>query len=234
VQPLHELIQYLESEKETLTRLINESLSDHDYLSVHHHSQALYRVEAHLKTLYNLEVPAHDAIISTREGIERLRKHQLLNGDDKMSEYCAKLIRQQEEKLQSLDTSKKVFIDTQELDDCLYGLIVSEIYRFTLHLIRADDLFLTFKMSKTELLQIAFGPLDAAEDLFAWNLCERLKTFGFTRDADINSFVSYHQLKTSNDILDVKEFLARLVFDCFYIKNLDNPASLEVEWTADR
>jgi hypothetical protein len=234
VQPLQELIQYLESEKDTLTRLIDESLAEHDYLSVHHHSQALYRVNNQLKTLYNIEVPAYDKILFAEQFIQSLKKHITRLPDGEILSDRLEDLRQKEEKLASLERSKHRFIDAQQIDECLYGLISGEVHRFSLHLKKKENLFLSFTLLDNRALKIAFGAFEEnGIDYFLRSLPAKLKAIGFSADEHSNTFSIARPLNSSAHILGVKEFLARVVFDCFYFKELDNPASLEIEW-ADR
>ena len=57
---LDELIEYYESEKQTLTTLLKECVEDHDYLAAQSYSNGIGNVNSILNTLYHFKDPNHD------------------------------------------------------------------------------------------------------------------------------------------------------------------------------
>jgi prefoldin subunit 5 len=225
---LDAVIEYYETEKNNLEFLIKECVEEMDYFLAHQHFRALRRVNSKLQTLHNLKDPHYDS----KESLERwkaLYEDRLYNEKSEgLSNYYKEKIESLENELHELNNSQKKFSrDGQELDDCIYDLAEGNLSAFKFYLKKEGNFFLELRRIN-DLLIISFPPnADLQEYSITDSNLKSLISLGFCSNEVTGRLEYTYDLKSFSNSIFVKTLIARIIFDVYYYKELDNPTFIE-------
>jgi hypothetical protein len=226
---LDELIEQYEIEKNNLDLLIQECLLELDYLGAHYHLQAMQEVNFKLQTLQNLKDPFFDS----KDHLETMKsffQRSMPDPNARMNDYYRDQINDLEKKIFDLNNKKiTVRLDGQEFDDAIYDIIEGKINGFRFHLIKEQNLYLDFHLKDKKTLIISFTPMDYLIGKFVLSdsTLHTLKVIGFDLSVENNRLQYVYDVKTFRNSIFLKTLVSRIVFDAWYYKEFDNPASIE-------
>lgn len=231
---LNELIELYEAEKESIENCIKSNLEEGEYLNAHFHSQALFKVDHHLRMLYKMKDPFYDEKNETERMLSMYERFDNRGIASNLDSYYKKMTDEYKAKLQELnEESKKPLFDDQKIDDALFGLWAG-IYRgFVLYLNRKDNLSITFESTDDELLDISISVKSAlnvdyffGDDDEEDNPLNKFKGLGFKLNNAGNKLIYKYDMRNFRDAIAIKVLLSRVIYDVFTYAGLDNPASL--------
>lgn len=225
------LIEEYEIEEQNLQLELDGCHSDCDYKRADYFSKALWRVQDKLRLLQNFKNPFYQRIEDLKNRVAYYRSLKTKEPFTKLDtsfqneiEDCEKEIRELKEKKTTINP------ETQEFDDAVFDLIEGKIKGFTLHLIKKDNLYIDFRLTEKKTLLISFTPLNNITNEYydVDRIWKQLKLIGFTFNPESDSFQYSYNLATFKNSIFLKELTSRIVFDAFYLKDLDDPACIEL------
>lgn len=226
---LDELIEQYEIEKNNLDLLIQACLLDVDYLGAHYHLLAMQEVNFRLQTLQNLKDPFFDR----KQDLETMKsfyQRSIPDPNARMNDFYQDQINSLEKEILNLNNKKiTVRLDSQEFDDAIYNIIEGKINGFRFHLIKEQNLYLDFHLKDKKTLNISFTPVDnlIGKYVLSDSTLHTLKIIGFDLDTESNRLEYVYDINTFRNSIFLKTLISRIVFDAWYYKEFDNPASIE-------
>lgn len=222
---LDEIIEAYQVEKDRIDLLIHEALKEEDYLSAHFHSNSLRHINHKLQVFNLLKDPQYDHKVSLTRMITHLQAKQIELGIN----YGGFLAGMKAE-LEALNQRQALpVIDTQYIDDAVFDLADGRLNSFRLILIREQNLVLTFKLTRNNLLEISFPMLsDVKERSILEYKLPQLTSLGFISHSP-EQLIYFYDMTNFKDALQLKELLSKIIFDVYHFMELDHPLTLERE-----
>ncbi|MFC0517854.1 hypothetical protein ACFFGT_26815 [Mucilaginibacter angelicae] len=219
---LDQIIEYLESEKQSLELSIKRNLAEYDYLYAHYQQEGLWRLNNHLDTLKYFK----DPLFNKKQDIERwIRWMSRLENNDLESLYKDDIAEKKQE-LEKLNKDQvyKYFNDSQVIDEALFDLYEGRISRFRLCLSKEDGFYLDFEMSN-DFLKISYRP-DPMFDSYEYIRdiddddddevhLHPLEKLGFSWDTDGKQLIFRYDMRGFKEALPVKVLLSRIAYEKF-------------------
>jgi hypothetical protein len=221
------LLAYYEEEKQSLEKMIANSLKEHDYLIAHYHFNALGIADDHLRVLNGFKRPHYD-----EERQIEIMQYLLFNLKDEILRSCwMDEIESRKKKLNLLGNEKiKPAIDDQQIDDALFDLYEGRIKAFQLHISEEEHNYFNFEMIKNNFLQISINRailnLDYdLDDVEAGpkNPPHPLMRLGFTLNLIEDTFIFSYCMDNFRNAILIKKLLARFFYDILGSANLIIP-----------
>ena len=224
------LIDEYFKEKEALEDQIKDCLAHEDYLNAHYLSLASGEVNQKLRTFRNLKHQDYDEVQSLTTLIGFYEKEILQSTNDQLKQFLEANIQEAKDKLAAKGGQENKFrLDNQQIFDLLKDMCHGKLRGFKLYLIEKENLFLKVSLGNTSNLEIVFTPFDDINANYALNGThqQKLRSIGFKEKA--GSLFRNIENFGVNDINEVIETMARVIFEVFYFKELDAMAKAEIE-----
>lgn len=192
------LIEEYESEKDRLTKLINQNILDQEYKLAHFHNKALKNVSTVLRNLKKIGNP------------NEIRNKQI----KKIEERCSPEEPSYQRHMEFIDKfyplKSNLYVDGQVIDDLIFDLQKKDIAKFKIIANQANGIVIHFKR-KQNYLQILINAKEA-KYLMKKRRKRKLKALGFQKVKKYKMTKLYELagLKTCEGI---KQDLAILFFD---------------------
>lgn len=227
------IIKNLKKEKHRIDTVIRDCLLEKDYLGADYHMNAYYKVRQQLEKFYHLKNPALPKIreqVSMIRGQKRYLK-KLRNRNIEQHPYLDVLkqnLIKLEEELHDLKSKKHTpSLDSFLIPELLEDLILKKIKSIKFNLIAERDIILELRLIKLDLI-IDLSGIKQMNSMYSYEKQQliRLRKIGF----------AFHGIKMERLIKDfnqaaipqVIEILARVIYDVFYVGELDDPVNLVI------
>lgn len=225
---LSELIELLEAESLKLENAIKECVEDSEYKQAHYHNKALNKVSLQLQTLKNLSDPLYER----KRMLERTKiMYSRYTTDPKFAEMGKHLLQELKKEEGELDLEKvqPEQPDSQEIDEAIFELVEQRIKGFRFNLYSESNLYLHFELID-DIIEISFTPFKELTNEHVLYKREKkaLKALGFTYSTGKEYMYYNYNVNGFKDAIELKTLLSRIVFDVFFYKNLDSPATIEL------
>ena len=226
---LDELIEYYQQEIRWLKKALNTCLDEQDYVPAHYYQSAIHLSNRRLRLLHKLKDPYYDEI----EGLERsIRMYKgvqrQIPGTD-YSAYVDSLLEKYQKKIDAIASSpREVRHDAQEIDEALFKMVEHSISGFKLFFGREEEFCLDFRLSaEADFIEIIAAENNArSEDgRYAHVNRDSFLAVGFTPD-NTGSLLYRYNIARFRDANEIKTMLARLLFEGFYILDLNSKGKL--------
>jgi hypothetical protein len=219
---LDQIIEYLESEKQSLELSIKSYLLEKDFQYAHYQQEELWRVNNKLATFQYFK----DPLYHKKQELERLK--ELFNGfdeNDNLTDIYHRRITKKENEIKTDQLTASYFNDTQVIDDALFELYERRFKKFRLCLNKPSALYLYFELNVNNLLSISISS-DAVLDMYGYDKEnyddedeERelfiLKKMGFEQSDGLDWIVYHIDMNDFKDATAIKLILARISYDVF-------------------
>ena len=228
---LDSLIYHYQREVKRLKTLIKEHKEMHFYEEVILDSKALGNAARELQRLLNLKNPNHSKILSKKDlisSIEKIEEKLCLDKMRKISfmDYEVNNLKKEIKKL-SKEKSGSNF-ETQFLDEEIYNLLDSKIKQIKLKIqSHSNWLFIDITANYSNQLKVEFWMGESSEKYFL-SRHDVVKELQFLYDVTTKKFTSIYNLASIKNILQFKEFLARLIYGLKPDLELENKFYIEV------
>lgn len=220
---LDQIIEYLESESQSLDSSIKESLAEYDYLYAHYKQEGLGRLNNHLDTLKQFKDPNY----GKRQDMERWIEWMNILNNNRSNSVFEEDVAAKKSELEKLNRNpvRKYFNDAQLIDEALFDLMENRINRFRLYISKSDDFYLDFEIVAST-LRISHQP-DArfndyeylqyisADDDDNEKRLYPLESLGFRWEDDDNKLVFIYNVKNIREATSIKILLSRIVYEKF-------------------
>ena len=223
---LKTLISLYQEEKCKLEKLINECLTEDEYLHAHYYFIAMSQINGRLQTLQNIEDSNFDEKESELRTISFLEKQMEETDSILMKEYYSKaLLRAKEtlEKLNQLPLKTTNANATFLFDDVLIRLLDKEIKNVKLILKKSDNLLFAFTYSnKTLKVTLPYVKQLMKRWILHYDRIEAFRNLGFIMTENENKLVLTIAGSKQEIIGKVKLIFSKIVFDIFYFREFEN------------
>lgn len=228
---LSDLIAYYEEEKNRLLDLLNDYITESDYIAAHHHSMALAKVNYQLNIFYHLQDKAYSGKANLLGIIDSYEK-QIESGISEFERnYYLKIIQKEREKLDKLRQSELSLdhIEHQDLlDSTLFKLIDKRIKYFNLILIKKKNFYLNFRLSKKQfVISLDNIKRHVKKHALYEGQINSLERSGFIFSSNRNKLTLFLPYAGSKDINSVKLILIKIVFEIFHFSEFENESYIE-------
>lgn len=218
---LDQIIEYFESEKQSLELSIKRNLAEYDYLYAHYQHEGLWRLDNHLGVLKRFKDPFY----YKKNEIERWIRRMNAFEDSERFSFYKDLIAEKRYELEKLNRQQTdcYFNDSQVIDDALSGLYAKQIKKFRLCLSAEDNFNIDFEITG-DLLRITHQPdfesrnydysidFDDDHDTAHRHPLEKL---GFEWSTDRKALIYHYDIKEFREALPVKILLSHIVYEKF-------------------
>lgn len=224
----------LEAESQTLDSYIKASVEESEYLNAHYNSQALFKIQSQLYTLYKLKDPFYEEKQRLEQTMKMFNKPDDTLKPPRLEAYYEIKRKEYGELLRKLRKQKKEpKYDDQKLDDALFKLIEGTHNGFILFLNADNNIGITFEMLATHMLSISVNVKDVfnAEYFFddgdQQNIpLNKFKGLGFALNANGSKLIYKYDMANFKSAVFLKILLSRIIYDLFTYAELDKPANL--------
>lgn len=231
IDDLDSLIRFLEDEKERTKHRVEEAARAWEFGEAKAHARMHRQIARRIYALKNLRDPAYE---------ERGRLYRLLirlEEDEKAYAVYPDIIartraeiKQVNETLDKLESSRHFPLDTQHIDDAVFQLVDGTLDRFRLHVNKGEEVVLDFTLTGP-LLEIGLSYKKGA--IFR-SMKKELRRLRFTKTAGMRRFFRHIDITTIKDAIRIKQLLAVVLFDVFGHTWFDHPAQLELTYKREK
>jgi hypothetical protein len=218
---LDQIIEYFESEKQSLELSIKRNLAEYDYLYAHYQQEGLWRLNNHLDTLKRFK----DPLFNKKHDIERWIAWMSHFENSDLGSFHKDDIAEKRHELEKLNRDQvyQYFNDSQVIDEALFDLYEGRIQRFRLCLSKEDVFYLDFEIYD-DFLEISHRPdskfnsyeyirdIDDEDDEKYLHPLEKL---GFSWNADGKQLIYRYDMRRFKEALPVKILLSRIAYEKF-------------------
>jgi hypothetical protein len=218
---LDQIIEYFESEKQSLELSIKSNLAEYDYLYAHYLQEGLWRLNNYLDTLKYFR----DPLFNKKQEVERWIRWMSRLENNNLEFLYKDDIAEKKKELEKLnkDPVYKYFNDSQVIDEALFDLYEKRIKKFRLCLSKEDNFNIDFEITG-DLLRITHQPdfesrnydysigFDDEDDI---EYRHPLENLGFRWSTDRKALVYYYEMEVFKEALPVKILLSRIVYEKF-------------------
>lgn len=225
---LTELIDLLEDEGLRLETIMKACVAESDYKHAHKYQKALHKVNRQLQTLNGLQDPSYKEKSMLKHTQEIYIKYLADPKYAGMTDYFLDKMNETQQKLYIPSASPPQY-DTQEIDDALFQLVEKKITGFKFNLQKQSNLYLRFQLIGHS-LKLSITPFKELmnEDVLYKEEKKALKSLGFTNSLGKEYLYCMVDVSRFKDALAIKTLLARIVFEVFFYRELDRPATIEI------
>jgi hypothetical protein len=229
---LSTLITYFEEEKIRLETLINECLTESEYLMAHYHSRALHRNDKMLYNLKNLNDKFYDEKSNKQNYINNLKKMMASESSEFMPAFFSQQIEQLQEELFLLNQASeqnRSDTNTVAFKETLKQLVDRKIKSFKLILNKSDNLYLEFRYNNKRLIvTLPYLKRLIKESKLGPKEINSIKNLGFEFASNDTKLVLMLTGDKNLLIEKIMAILVKIIFDTFYVKHFTNESYIEI------
>jgi hypothetical protein len=221
---LDELIEAYESEKKNLEAFIKEALEEEQYLLCEYYKKGLYKLRTTLENLNSLKDRFYSKKINSQKMIARWESWET----DSTRRVFGKNVEEEKKKLQEmLSQSSFLTPNENELTDALHDVIEGKNAGFNLNLKNILGFNIEIRNIDSRYLLISI-PLKS--EIPGQEISLKLRSMpglGFVSNPELNTIEYFYDLSNFKGTNDIKQLLARIIFDCSFYREFDKPGAIE-------
>ncbi|WP_312136061.1 hypothetical protein [Sphingobacterium sp.] len=212
------LISLLSEERDRLTKLIDQAISDNEYLSAHYHAEALEQVSSSLYKLRELEEPLHNEKAFWKRNIARIESDIASEPSSEMREYFQSELISAREELEKLNriVEEPTQKDKRLFADILEQLLDKKVKHLKLILIKNDNFYfsISYANNTAKLNLPGIKQLLNKKILYYDNLKD-LEQIGFVFTLKETKLTLTIQWNKEEILKKLNHTFAKIVFDVF-------------------
>ncbi len=226
------VIVQFEEDRNQLQKELNESLLQEDYISAHHFSEAIERLNRQLNVLYNIHDPFYDEKERFKRKIE-IYQNRIANESSEWAKRAfEKELNHSIEELNNLNHVPKQISSAEKsriLENTLMNLLDRKIKNLKLYLKRSENLLMDFTFSK-KTLKVTLPNVKQLSK--KWVLQDihilAIKNVGFQPTKDGSKLIMNITGNQDKILENVNQILLKIIFEIFHFKEFENDCFLVI------
>ncbi len=229
---LKSLIQQLETERDSLQRLIDQAVKEEEYLHAHFHFEAIAQINRQLNTLKNLDDEWYEKKQMLEHTIKRLREHLELRPESKLNQTISSQIEAHEKELAQLNRipeKEEKKNETTQLKNSLELFVKNKIRGLRIIFKNVDHLAIEIRhTSGGAKLTISDTKKLQSEYVLNEEGMLKLKAMGFLENNKGDKMTAMLLYNKSILFDKIRSVMAVIVFEVFYFRELGKEAVIEI------
>lgn len=224
------LISLLSEERDRLQILIDQAISDHEYLSAHYHAEALEKVSLSLYKLRNIEDPLYSEKEFWKRTIELLKKDIASEGSSDMLEYYESSILNAREELEKLnqEVSQPSHNESSLFAAVLEQLLNKKVKNLKLFLNKTDKFYYSISYAN-KAVKVSMPGINALLNKRIISLYDlgKLRKIGFEYTLNETKLTLTINGKKEEILKQLNHLFAKIVFEVFQSSDFKEAAYLQ-------
>lgn len=224
------VISLLSEERDRLQILIDQAISDHEYLSAHYHAEALEKVSLSLYKLRNIEDPLYNEKAFWIRTIERLENDIASESSSDMLEYYESSILNAREELEKLnqEVSQPSHNESSLFADVLEQLLNKKVKNLKLFLNKTDKFYcsISYANKAVKVSMPGIKTLLNKRIISLYDL-EKLRKLGFEYSLNETKLTLTINGNKEEILKKLNQLFAKMVFEVFRYNEFKEDAYLQ-------
>jgi len=211
---LEELIESYEKEQKKLEKEISLLVKESEFLHAHYHQKELYKVNRQLQILRDLHRPFSNHIIEEKRMLKMMQRNSDLSPPDEDS-YMGMRLRSIQSKIADWEAAGlEPTFDSQEIDDAIFALKSGSCKSFSLQFKQDPPIAVSFELNDEAIeITLMYDEIALRTYPYIFNKPGKFKSLKFEMIDD--KWVYRYPIEQFRDALEIKEMLARLIYNVF-------------------
>jgi hypothetical protein len=222
---LEELIESYEKEQKKLEKEISLLVKESEFLHAHYHQKELYKVNRQLAILRDLHRPFYNHIIAEKRILGYVQASVDLSSADEDS-YMGMKLRNTKSKIAGWEAAAlEPTFDSQEIDDAIFALKSGSCKSFSLQFKQDPPIAANFELkNETIVVTLIYEEMAIKTYPYIFNKPGKFRSLKF--EMIDGKWVYRYPIPQFRDALEIKEMLARLIYNVFQYDRLYDMAYL--------
>ena len=211
---LEELIESYEKEQKKLEKEISLLVKESEFLHAHYHQKELYKVNRQLEILRDLHRPYSRNIVAEKRMLKMMQRSVDMypQGEDS---YMGMRLRSIQSKIADWEAAGlEPTFDSQEIDDAIFALKSGNGEKFSLQFKQDPQIAVGFELNNEAIeITLMYDEIALRTYPYIFNKPGKFKSLKFEMIDD--KWVYRYPIQKFRDALEIKEMLARLIYNVF-------------------